>query len=91
MSRWVEHWIQRGFTALERWVVAAAPAVKGTRQFCYGAGVTLADVCLVPQMFNARRFKIDVTRFPNLVAICSHLERLPEFAAARPEVQPDAE
>ena len=50
----------------------------------------LADVYLVPQMFNARRLKTDLTPFPTLVGISTHLESLPAFAAARPEVQPDA-
>jgi glutathione S-transferase len=58
---------------------------------CYGSSVTLADVCLVPQMYNARRFKVDVAAFPTLVAVCAHLETLPAFSAARPEAQPDAE
>ena len=53
--------------------------------------VTLADVCLVPQVYNARRFGVDVTAFPRLEAICRHLETLPPFLAARPEAQGDAE
>jgi glutathione S-transferase len=48
-------------------------------------------VCIVPQMFNARRFKVDVVPYPRLVAICAHLEALPAFIAARPDNQPDAE
>jgi maleylacetoacetate isomerase len=92
VQRWVAHWIHRGFTGLERWVVASGPvAPGGLRQFCYGTQVTLADVCLVPQMYNARRFDVDLAAYPNLVAINDHLEQLPAFAAARPEAQPDAE
>ena len=92
VKQWTEHWIHRGFAALERWVVATRPdGAKEPPQFCYGSQVTLADVCLVPQMYNARRFNVDVTPFPGLVAIARHLESLPAFAAARPEVQPDAE
>ena len=53
--------------------------------------MTLADVCLVPQMYNARRFKVDVSPLSAARAICRHLEGLPAFAAARPEAQPDAE
>ena len=49
---------------------------------CYGDVVTLADVCLVPQMYNARRFKVDVAAYPRLTAICSHLEAPPAFAAS---------
>ena len=87
VNRWVAHWIQRGFAALEQRVRTTA----NDGRHCYGADVTLADVCLVPQMYNARRFKVDVSAYPTLVAICAHLEALPAFAAARPELQPDAE
>jgi maleylacetoacetate isomerase len=93
VNRWVAHWIDRGFSALERWVatVPGAPATAGGQRHCYGGQVTLADVCLAPQMFNARRFAVDVSPYPRLVAICSHLETLPAFIAARPDKQPDAE
>ena len=87
VSRWVSHWIQRGFAALEERIQRGATDGR----HCYGDVVTLADVCLVPQMYNARRFKVDVAAYPRLTAICSHLEALPAFAAARPEAQPDAE
>lgn len=87
VSRWVAHWIQRGFAALEQ-RVARAP---NDGRHCYGDSVTLADVCLVPQMYNARRFKVDVAPYPALVAVSGHLEAHPAFAAARPEAQPDAE
>jgi maleylacetoacetate isomerase len=92
VQRWVAHWIHRGFAGLERWVAAAAPIIPGdSRQHCFGSQVTLADICLVPQMYNARRFEVELAAYPNLVAISSHLEQLPAFAAARPEAQPDAE
>ena len=61
------------------------------QHYLYGDNVTLADVCLVPQMYNARRYYCDVTPFPALVAIDAHLTSLAAFAAARPESQPDAE
>ena len=93
VNRWVAHWIDRGFSGLERWVasVPGAPSEAQAQRHCFGAQVTLADVCLVPQMFNARRFGVDVTPYPRLVAICGHLESLPAFVAARPDNQPDAE
>ena len=56
----------------------------------FGTQVTLADVCIVPQMFNAHRFKCNVEPFPTLRAICAHLQALPEFARAAPGAQPDA-
>jgi maleylacetoacetate isomerase len=92
VGHWVTHWIVRGFGALERWVEACAGSTPAQAQrACYGEAPTLADVCLVPQMYNARRFGVDVTDFPRLQAICRHLEALPAFQAARPEAQPDAE
>jgi len=93
VNRWVAHWIDRGFAALERWVgsLPGAPAEVGRQHYCFGDAPTLADVCLVPQMYNARRFSVDVTPYPRLVAICAHLEGLPAFTVARPENQPDAE
>jgi maleylpyruvate isomerase len=57
----------------------------------FGTTITLADVYLVPQMYNARRFKCDVAAYPTLLAICAHLESLPAFADAAPEAQPDAQ
>jgi maleylacetoacetate isomerase len=92
ISRWVAHWITRGFTALESWVgawVGGQPAPA--QRYCYGGQATLADVCLLPQMFNARRYSVDVSPFPRLVAIATHLETIPAFARARPEEQEDAE
>ena len=57
----------------------------------YADSVTLADVCLVPQMYNARRAGVDLAPYPRLRAVSGHLEALPAFLAARPEAQPDAE
>jgi maleylpyruvate isomerase len=86
VNAWYAHWIARGFEALEE----RAIRLSGDGRHLYGSTVTLADVCLVPQMFNARRFNCDVTPYPTLRAICAHLESLPAFAQAAPEVQPDA-
>jgi glutathione S-transferase len=63
----------------------------GSRRYCFGDAPSLADVCLVPQMYNARRFNCDLSAFPTLVAISTHLETMPAFDAARPEAQPDAQ
>ena len=87
VAEWIRHWIGVGFKALEE----LARRHGDGRHCLYGDGVTLADVCLVPQMYNARRYYCDVTPYPALVAIDAHLAALPAFAAARPEVQPDAE
>ena len=87
VAEWIRHWIGEGFRALEE----LARRHGDGRNYLYGNGVTLADVCLVPQMYNARRYYCDVTPYPALVAIDAHLASLPAFAAARPEAQPDAE
>ena len=84
---WYQHWIAEGFRGLEE----QARRYTGDRRHLYGTAVTLADVCLVPQLYNARRYACELGPFPTLVAIGSALEALPAFAAARPEVQPDAE
>jgi len=86
VNTWYRHWITEGFTALE----ANAREYSTSKRFLYDDSVTMADICLLPQMFNARRFEVNVAPFPTLVAISAHLESLPAFAAARPEVQPDA-
>jgi maleylacetoacetate isomerase len=85
VNAWYAHWITLGFSALER-----EAQRLGDARHLYGDSVTLADVCLVPQMANARRFSCDTEPFPTLRAICAHLENLPSFAQAAPEVQPDA-
>jgi maleylpyruvate isomerase len=86
VSAWYAHWIAQGFAALER----DAVRLSGDGRHMYGTAVTLADVCIVPQMANARRFNCDVTPYPTLRAICAHLESLPAFAQAAPQAQPDA-
>jgi maleylacetoacetate isomerase len=86
VNAWYRHWVSAGFEGLEQQVRRHSKRER----FCFADAVSLADVLLVPQMFNARRFQTDLTRFPTLVAISTYLETLPEFAAARPEVQSDA-
>ena len=87
VTRWAQHWIARGFAALEQ--LLARHSTDG--RYCYGDTVTLADACLVPQVYNARRVQVDLAAYPRLTAVARHLEALPAFAAARPEAQPDAE
>ncbi|QJE74698.1 maleylacetoacetate isomerase [Aerophototrophica crusticola] len=84
VNRWVRRWIEEGFTALERMVEPGAP-------FCFGDAPGLAEACLVPQMYNARRFGADLTDFPTLVAIDERCRALPTFQSAAPDRQPDAE
>ncbi len=87
VNAWYRHWIAEGFRGLE--TLALRHSADGRHLF--GSAVTLADVLLVPQVYNARRFRCDLAPYPTLAAISDHLESLPAFAAARPEAQPDAE
>jgi maleylacetoacetate isomerase len=87
VNRWARHWIAGGFQALEQWI--GRYSTDG--RHCHGPGATLADVFLLPQVFNARRVELDLGPYPRLAAVAAHLETLTAFAAARPEVQPDAE
>ena len=84
VDTWYRHWVETGFTALEEVAEAATGA------YLFGDTPTLADICLAPQMWNARRLQADIARFPKLVAIDTRLNALPAFAAAKPERQPDA-
>jgi len=86
VSRWVRHWIAEGLDALDTLIGRHS----GDGRHCFGEAVTLADACLVPQVYNARRAGLDLAPWPRLAAVASHLESLPPFAAARPEAQPDA-
>jgi len=86
VAAWYCHWIARGFTALEEQVRRSG----SDRRHLFGSSVTLADVLLVPQMYNARRYRCDLEPYPTLRAISAHLETLPAFARAAPETQPDA-
>ncbi|HEX6796010.1 MAG TPA: maleylacetoacetate isomerase [Casimicrobiaceae bacterium] len=84
---WYRYWIDVGFEALEKTLARDG----ATGRFCHGDTPTLADVCLVPQMANARRFEIDLSPYPTLIRIESACNALPAFAAAAPARQPDAE
>ena len=86
LAAWYAHWIHEGFRAAES--MAAVHAEQGP--FVFGAAVTLADACLIPQIYNARRFDVPLDNFPRLIAIDAHCAGLPEFAAAAPSLQPDA-
>ncbi len=79
---WYAQWVHRAFGALEASVVADP--------YCLGGRITIADVCLVPQLFNARRFAIDLAAYPRLVAIDAALAGIDAFAQAHPARQPDA-
>ncbi len=85
VNAWYRHWVAQVFHGLEN---EARRSSDGRHLF--GGRVTLADVCLVPQLFNARRFECELAPYPTLTAIGAHLESLPAFARAAPAAQPDA-
>ncbi len=85
VKAWYRNWVAAGFSGLEE----QARRLSGDGVHMYGTIVTLADVCLIPQMYNALRFKCDVEPYPTLRAIHAHLESQPPFARAAPEAQPD--
>lgn len=86
-QEWIHHWINLGFAALETRL--RSDSERG--DFCYGDQPTLADCCLIPQIFNARRFDVDMTPYPTLVAIDAACNALEAFRLAQPSAQPDAE
>jgi len=83
IDAWYHHWILEGFEPLET-MLRPAP-------YAFGGEVTLADICLVPQVYNARRLKVPLDRFPKIVAVDAACAKLGPFEQARPENQPDAE
>ena len=83
-NEWAHHFIARGLAALE----AAAQETAGT--FLVGDAVSIADAYLIPQLYNARRFKVDVSRLPTLLRVETACAALPAFAAAHPDAQSDA-
>ncbi len=86
-AEWIKHWLELGLTALEA-DLARAPT-RG--KFCFGDTPTMADCALVPQLFSAARFNVDMQPYPTLRAIYEACEALPAIAAAHPARQPDSE
>ena len=84
VDTWYRHWIAEGFSALE----SQAKITSGG--FLHGAAVSLADICLAPQMFNARRFNCDLAPYPTLVQIDDRYQQIDAFARAHPDCQPGA-
>jgi maleylacetoacetate isomerase/maleylpyruvate isomerase len=82
---WSHHWMNIGFSAIEKQLESSAG------QFCFGDEVTMADICLVPQVYNANRFKLDMSAFPHIARVVANCNQLPAFIAALPENQADAQ
>lgn len=81
---WSQRWIVDGFSALEPMVA------RHGKGFAFGDTPTLADCCLVPQVYSAQRYKVDLTPFPAIAAAAAHAAQHPAFVAAAPDQQPDA-
>ena len=86
-NAWYVHWVQQGFAALETQLAGSSD----TGRFCHGDAPTIADCCLVPQVYNASRFNVDLAPYPTIAAIDAACRELPAFIAAHPAQQPDAE
>ena len=88
VAAWYAHWIQAGFAAAE----ALLETTKTDRDgpYAFGFQPTFADACLVPQMYNARRYDVDLAAFPRLVAVDAFCRQQPAFIAAAPDSQADA-
>lgn len=80
---WMNDWMTRGFEAVAR-------LIKDDTPYCFGKTPGLADICLIPQLYNAHRWGCDLTHLPRLTEIESRCLKMPAFDAARPEKQPDA-
>ena len=87
IATWYRHWINEEFRALEARLAANADGGN----YCFGNSPSMADVCLVPQVANARRFISDLSDYPRIVEIDANCRKLDEFIKAAPENQPDAE
>jgi maleylpyruvate isomerase len=83
---WYRHWVTSGFDALEAMLSREA----GSGDFCHGDTPGLADICLVPQVYNAERFECDLSAYPRIRRIVANCRALPTFQRAAPEAQPDA-
>lgn len=82
IDEWYAHWVREGFDAIEA-MIEPGP-------YCFGSRVSLADVYLVPQVFNARRLNVSLQSYPKIVAVDAACAELPAFQDAAPERQPDA-
>ena len=84
VHRWYCNWVDRGFSAIEQ------NLADNMGDCCFGDQPTLADVCLIPQVYNAYRFKVPMESYPNIRQVVQHCNSLEAFANAAPEAQPDA-
>jgi maleylpyruvate isomerase len=82
---WYHHWITEGFSGLE----TRLEKLGSNGRYCFGSTPTLADICLIPQVYNAQRFDCPMDKYPLINGIWAHCMSKPEFIQASPETQPD--
>ena len=82
---WSHHWMTLGFIAIEQQLTV------NSGEYCFGDNITMADICLVPQVYNAYRFNLDMSNFPNICRVAENCNRHPAFIASLPENQLDAQ
>lgn len=87
INAWYRHWVADGMAKFE----AALSGSKGTGKFCHGDAPTMADCCLVPQIFNAKRYQCDLSPYPTSMRVFDACMELDAFDRAQPSKQPDAE
>jgi maleylacetoacetate isomerase len=85
-NAWYRHWIADGFQKLEAELARGVPG-----RFCHGDAPTMADCCLVPQVFNAQRYKCDTAAYPAVMRVFAECMKIDAFDRAQPSKQPDAE
>lgn len=85
IQAWIARWVEPGFAALERQITLHGG------DFCFGDAPGLAECCLLPQVYGATRYEVDMAPYPRIRAVCERAGALPAFEAARPELQPDAD
>jgi maleylacetoacetate isomerase len=83
-TAWAQRWINDGFAVLEPMIA------RHGKGFAFGATPTLADCCLIPQVYNSARFQVDLSPYPHIAAVAEHAAKHPAFQAAEPAKQPDA-
>lgn len=88
VQQWYFYWLKNGFDALES-IISTSNSKYASAKFCIGDSISMADICLVPQIYNAFRFGFDMQAYPTLLAINKHCVSLDYFAKASPENQPD--
>ena len=82
LDSWTAYWIREGFAAIDR-LIQPGP-------YAFGDRITLADICIVPQVYNARRYNVPLNDFPRVLAVDATARQHPAFLAAAPDAQPDA-